>query len=267
MKISNAFQSCIFCFSILLDPNISFAQEFYQVLVDSKQPTVIDDFNKNDRLQAPTFFAYRSYCCSVLTSVPGANLHFSSLTKGVGGPLYPRARYNGTLEPRLPVIGNLNSTETRVCYDIIPDPQDPGLILIANFDDDIGGDYRAELSCRETTLFGGFNTSVNDFNFLEITNTSQDSIPVSAFFFDSLDGGALAGSYADITPPANTRVDLNVHELVGPGVFGKVIVIHGGPPGSIRADMSQYRLVSSNPFKFELVTTTPFKTRAELSGR
>ena len=56
---------------------------------------------------------------------------------------------------------------------------------------------------------------------------------------------------------AGDRIDISLHDAVGAGVFGIVTVAHNGPAGSLKAFVSQYRLVSLVPFDFEPVLQQP----------
>ncbi len=109
----------------------------------------------------------------------------------------------------------------------------------------------------DSTLSGGFNTSVTNFNFLELTN-NLNSV--------SSDNGVITGKItaknvitdavvlnSNFTVGAGDRIDISLHDAVGAGVFGIVTVVHNGPAGSLRGVVSQYRLVSTTPFDFEPV--------------
>ncbi len=113
----------------------------------------------------------------------------------------------------------------------------------------------------ESTLSGGFNTSVTNFNFLELTNN---------LISDSHDNGIISGKVIvknvitdqtiftqNFTINPSDRIDINIHDQVGPGVFGTVTVLHNGPAGSLKGVVSQYRLVSTTPFDFEPVLQQP----------
>lgn len=113
----------------------------------------------------------------------------------------------------------------------------------------------------ESTLSGGFNTSVTNFNFLELTNN---------LIADTHDNGVISGKVIvknvitdqtiftqNFTINPSDRIDINIHDQVGPGVFGTVTVLHNGPAGSLKGVVSQYRLVSVTPFDFEPVLQQP----------
>ena len=94
------------------------------------------------------------------------------------------------------------------------------------------------LSCMETSLYGGFNTFANPFNFLELTNLTNAALDVRIRAID-FNGNVLIDNLAR-SIPANRRVDLDVHTLVGPSKFGTITVVHNGPYGAVRAVVSQY---------------------------
>ncbi len=125
------------------------------------------------------------------------------------------------------------------------------------------------LHCRETTLYGGFNTSVTDFNFLELTNTQYA-------------GQNIAGTVTakNVVPTPNvtvidhvgfsvsgdSRVDFDVHQRSGPGAFGPLRVAHDGAPGGLKAALTQYNVVTTTPFVFAPVAQEVLRTRTEIAG-
>lgn len=117
------------------------------------------------------------------------------------------------------------------------------------------------LQVYDTTLTGGFNTSVTDFNFLELTNaltsfTSDSGVITGKIVAKNVITDAVQLS-TTFTVNAGDRVDVNLHDAVGPNVFGVVTVTHDGPPGSLKGVVSQYRLVRLVPFDFEPVLQQP----------
>lgn len=120
--------------------------------------------------------------------------------------------------------------------------------------------------CTETTLYGGFNTSVTDFNFIEISNilspTNYSSGIVSGKIqaVDSISNQRILDREFSVSP--GDRIDIDVHSVAGAGRFGQVIIYHDGPPGSLKAITSQYRIVSQNPLDFEPVAQQKFSSRS-----
>ncbi len=95
----------------------------------------------------------------------------------------------------------------------------------------------ARIKCFETTLYGGFNTNANPFNFLEITNQTGAAISgkVRAINFDGTEALNTTFSVA-----ANSRFDINIHGSVGSNKYGTLVVTHDGPHGALQSNLSQY---------------------------
>ena len=117
------------------------------------------------------------------------------------------------------------------------------------------------IQLNETTLVGGYNTSVTNYNFLELTNTLVKA---------SHDTGVIAGKYTiknsitnqvvttqSFTVNPQDRIDISIHDLVGAGSFGTITLLHNGPAGSLKGIVSQYRIISSNPFRIKPVLQEP----------
>jgi hypothetical protein len=95
--------------------------------------------------------------------------------------------------------------------------------------------------CEEVSLGCSFNTFVNDFNFLEVTNNGSQPAIVSYRATD-FDGNTITDA-GTIAP--GQRADFDIHSKVGPSKFGK-IVIHPSVAGNefketISAKLSQYK--------------------------
>ncbi len=113
----------------------------------------------------------------------------------------------------------------------------------------------------ESTLTGGFNTSVTNFNFLELTNN---------LISHTRDSGVITGKITmknvitdqiiriqNFTVNASDRIDVSIHDAAGPGVFGTITVVHNGPAGGLKGVVSQYRIVRTSPLDFEPVLQQP----------
>lgn len=116
---------------------------------------------------------------------------------------------------------------------------------------------QTELRLHDTTLIGSFNTSVTDFNFLELTNTltptNRDNGVISGTIkTKNVITDAVVFSRAFSVNPGD-RLDVNIHDAVGPRVFGIITVTHNGPNGSLKGYVSQYNIVTTNPLDFEPV--------------
>jgi hypothetical protein len=117
------------------------------------------------------------------------------------------------------------------------------------------------MNCRETTLLGGFNTSVTDFNFLELTNSlnsNNGTITGTVVARNAISDTEILNVGFTINP--GDRSDIDIHSAAGPGAFGPVFVCHDGPPNSVVAVMSQYNITSQAPLEFEPVAQTVFQT-------
>ena len=95
-----------------------------------------------------------------------------------------------------------------------------------------------KVRCSETTLYGGFNTNANPFNFLELTNLTSASISgrIIAYNFDGSE--ALNTGF---TLQSNRRFDTDIHSAAGANKYGAIVVTHDGPLGAIEGNVSQYR--------------------------
>jgi hypothetical protein len=77
------------------------------------------------------------------------------------------------------------------------------------------------LRCIETSVTCGFNTFVNDFNFLEVTSVGYVSgvADVTTVDFDGVKNTTSSANFA-----ANSRVDIDIHSLAGPSKFGTIFI-------------------------------------------
>jgi hypothetical protein len=116
--------------------------------------------------------------------------------------------------------------------------------------------------CEETTLVGGFNTSVTDFNFLEISvynsslNTFDTTVTGIIYVQRTINGNTEEIPFS-ITVPAGQNVirqDFSIHDAVSNVAdFGAVSIIHNGSAAQVKAKLTQYRIVSQSPLDFEPV--------------
>ena len=105
-----------------------------------------------------------------------------------------------------------------------------------NVDSAKAGGEEANFACEESTLYAGFNTFVNTFNFLELNNISNNDIQVILI---AQDFNGVTTSETFIVS-ANRRRDIDIHTRVGPSVFGIAKIKHNGPIGAIKGAISQY---------------------------
>ncbi len=115
----------------------------------------------------------------------------------------------------------------------------------------------------ETTLFGNYNTSVTDFNFLELTNRmvlqGGDTGVINGFVVvkDSISDTEKLRTSFTVNP--GDRIDVDIHAAVGEGNFGTVQVFHNGVPGALKGAVAQYRILTASPLTFEPVSILPLE--------
>ena len=221
-------------------------------------PERIDGVDTTDLVEV-TVFDGRSYCCQITSNTPGTNdLGFDtvSLTSGVLNAAAQRGKINPWL-----ISAPANA---RRCF-IFSEGAGGNGIADVKLGIEVSGTLNdVSLQCSDTTLYGGFNTVVTDFNFIEITNTltpntagDDGTVEVVVKAFKHSGEEILSTT---LNPPlaAGQRRDIDVHS-VAPSDFGPVIITHNGPPGAIRAVNAQYRIVTTVPLDFEPVLVVPFR--------
>ncbi len=214
-----------------------------------------------------------SYSCEILAVNAGANGFLNSPVRviadnGTGATTLITPRACGFDNPRV------GSEVSRFCFVL------PATVSFPEVQIDLGwtGAYPANvrLACDETTLYSGFNTSVTNFNFLELTSTLDRATTQSFVLRDltatitaintlpAIDVVVIDGT--TVTIPANSRTDVDVHTAAGTGVFGPVKIAHNGAPGSLKAVVSQYNITSTSPLTFAPVAQEVAVTRGQLAG-
>lgn len=212
--------------------------------------------------------AGRCYCCEVSSVASGAlGVRFQNgAVTGSGSPVLNQTN-RGRAEPIVTMSPNDTNGSSRACFSVAN--SDSSAINKVTFEirsgaDGLASTSRVIASCYETTLSGGFNTSVTDFNFLELTNTLKQN---------TLDSGVITGTVIarnaitdteilnqSFTAAPGDRVDIDIHSAAGSGAFGPVTVCHNGPQNSLGAVMSQYAVTSTQPLDFEPVSQLRFQT-------
>lgn len=124
---------------------------------------------------------------------------------------------------------------------------------------------------EETSLYGGYNTSVTDFNFLEISafgnkisgSTEASTINLSIIVRDVVNNTTFQVARTIVTDllSGSGRIDVNIHELVDNKSFGPIVINHNGPAGSISARVVQYNITATNPLDFEPILEQQFVLR------
>lgn len=203
-----------------------------------------------------------SYCCTALASNGDARFD------GVEDLLFeinpdPEFAYRGDYPPAiLGTDGGGPQVEGRVC---VFSPFASFFEFTIDSDEPVATFETLRVACEETSLVGVFNTSVSEFNFLEVTNHSLSTVTVKVRGFSETTGGQqvidLQFTMEPQIPPRAQRRDFDIHSLVGPGAFGAMEVTHNGTPESISVRLSQYDVLSTSPLDFRLVQQTEFKRR------
>lgn len=257
--IRNSLSAVVILFGICLN----FAQALaasYELAINT--PLVRSSVADND-----VFFVglenNSSYCCQI-SAENGVAIPLLKLTQFVpNSGSIENLKARGASGPW--VSASSLSADRRQCFQYAKDPDTTNGRSYATFNVEFSGGPPANVTirCDETTLFGGFNTSVADFNFIEITNTltktDSDNDIILHIAGKSVVGGNQVISRS-ITLVPNQRVDVDIHS-VAPSNFGPIVITHNGPKGSIRAVNAQYRLVNTTPLDFEPSLLVPFNER------
>jgi hypothetical protein len=177
--------------------------------------------------------ARRSYECTLVGGITNGGLSFTNSGGPSGSSVTPTAC--GLITPRIavPTTDSDGAANNRLC-------------LIA----DVSGRYtftaetvhsskeNVRFECIETTIYGGYNTNANDFNFLEIINTTSTTLNYTIYAVN-WDGTVVLDNVPG-TVAANQRVDIDIHSSAGANMFGMIQVSHDGPYGALQAAVSQY---------------------------
>lgn len=197
--------------------------------------------------------AGRSYACTAHPTDSATEFDFSmSITDPASDTL--TANPCGDVEPKVAVIGAGDSglADNRLCFT----PTVDGVHVLSVETAKAGGEV-VRVECVETTLFGAFNTNVNDFNFLELENTTSSAVTAKVSAFTNAASTLLDAVEVTIQPGA--RNDIDIHSAAGMNVFGPIVVTHDGPIGALQGRTSFYTGTVSN---FNLNGQTELRTRA-----
>lgn len=194
----------------------------------------------------------RSYSCTISSNDPASELALSATVEkpyGVDGA----TKLIGDLSPGVAVPStDADQKDNRIS--IIPVPlrlcrgglgcQDVGTSGLHQITATTkGGGEQVEFLCEDSTLFVGFNTSVSDYNWLELERQIEGGITILATF-ESSSGASRGTRSVDLISGGHRRFDLGVHDLVGRGVYGRIALRHNGPVGALRARLAQYTVQS-----------------------
>lgn len=205
--------------------------------------------------------ANRSYCCTVLAD--DTEPFINSFTRVPVGHESGSISFTprGDVEPVI-VAHSLSQgalSNARACF-IMEAPG--GWTATVHFGGESGTDTAGNVTvhCDETSLYGGYNTSAGEINYLEITNITNATLAVHVIATNEFTSGSTVINQSFMLG-ANRRFDLAIHDLVPAGAFGAVQILHDGPVGAISAAVSQYKITTTNPFSFDLIGRIPFRPR------
>lgn len=193
--------------------------------------------------------ADRSYACTAMAATNGSTLDLSDQVQNPDTTTFTAVK-RGNVSPRVTADATLDDNRLA----LIPTQTGDHRFTVAQ----ATGTEVARVECLETSLFGGYNTNVNDFNFLEITNTTGAVIngTVTARNFD----GTVVIDKLPFSVGAENRIDVDVHTAAGADKFGFIKVNHDGPFGALQASVSQYRGTVAD---FELSESAPLRPREQ----
>jgi hypothetical protein len=202
----------------------------------------------------------KSYCCEVWSNLSDSSgtrfdtitssdaAGFTSAERGYATPIMTRSATSGE--------------KSRQCYTQTSATDGRALIsftMKVSSGSGTGTVTDGNIRCLETTLYGGFNTIVTDYNFIEVTSTMTSNVKDDGEVNVVVKGYGTSGSQvfsSSFALGAGKRNDVNVH-LSAPSDFGPVVITHDGPPGAIRAVNAQYRITTGTDFEPALVV--PFR--------
>lgn len=251
----------LFVISLLyfISPNNIYAEEFN--LISGIENIEIENLQNGDRVNflSPS---YRSHCCTIRNKTSPQSVVFENAFSF--GNLQIIQANRGNDYPFIALIGNVSGAN-RKCFYYESEIENTGIARIL-LPIEISGNINTptNLQCEETTLSGGFNTSVSEFNFLEIKNNLSQSFYSSGvirgkiIINDSITNTKLSEQEFQLQP--QTRRDIDIHSISGPGKFGTINIYHDGPPDSLSAITTQYKIKNQNPLEFEPVAQQKFRT-------
>ena len=201
--------------------------------------------------------ADRSYACTLTGESNQSNVDIRAIS-GPGSVSVPLVLIGNVSPAVTGDIGDTNNNRVSISPNGTTQVTGNYSISIANATTSGGtsASTKARFDCLETTLYGGYNTNVNDFNFLEITNTTNATI-IGAITATNSDGTVVINKQAFGVLP-NRRVDVDLHTPAGRNKFGLIQVTHSGPYGALQAYVSQYDGTISN---FVQTASIPLRPR------
>jgi hypothetical protein len=215
-----------------------------------------------------SFFAqdFKSYCCEIWSNISDSSgVRFDTITSSEPTAFTSAARGYAT-----PILTRsaTNGQQSRQCFYHTATADGRALVdttIKISIGAGTGSITDGNVRCVETSLYGGFNTVVTDFNFIEISNTLGADVNDNGDVNVVVKGFGISGSEvltSSFTLAAGKRQDVDVHSSA-PSDFGPVVIYHDGPPGAIRAVNAQYRILTQSPLNFEPVLVVPFREGRE----
>lgn len=196
----------------------------------------------------------RSYECTILSESDSDTLTLN-LRAADGSPLDGPTNSFELIGDVTPVVSSGTSGAANKDNRFTVTPAVAGEFLLDTANTSFTTSLQSKTNCMETTLYGGYNTNANPYNFLELTNITNFPITgrVRGFNFD---GTATVNTPFNIA--ANTRFDINIHQAAGANKYGALIVTHNAPFGGLKGSVSQY---SGPTTALELRATVPLRPR------
>ena len=212
---------------LLAFPSLSFATSVVVPGSSGQTAETTNTHSSADVIVIPAG-ADRSVYCRAITITGAQTLDFASTFSSSPGSSDPDVVFRGSMD------GGSNNEQT---FAFIANTTGTHSI---NIDSHTGASVDAQISCFETSLYGGFNTvnAANPVNFLEITNLTTESIKWQAVFY-STTGVELYRT--DATLNSLSRTDVGLQDVgVLQNTFGSIILAHDGPVGALKANISRY---------------------------
>lgn len=237
------------------------AQPIPSVSIDTPPSFLKGIFAAQD---APFYFNVRtapkkSYCCEAISMDVKPQMTEMVANSGPSTTIHHRGDY----EPILMEESEAN-TKGRICFTSEDATTYTGTVETA-----CGCDYfdSLQITCTETTLYGGFNTIAGEINFLEITNRSNKAVTLHIRGYSSTDNSEKVN--LKITLPENntapvSRADIDIHTHVGPASFGSLHITHDAPKGTISATLATYKINKDREDDYTPVARSTFETKTAM---
>ena len=272
----NKLVKLVFIFAIYCLPTTALSQVItHAATSDPEMAKLINPIQSvnDDDIITMSLANNKCYCCEVFQSA--STLHNSIYIKNINASNGSSvSNYSARAGSNPAIHTNIEQQGTRACFGLTNN-----LNIGISFIDFIigvnGGGAAADVRmlCRETTLYGGYNTNGTEYNFLELTNIMSGVLPaasgetqdrekvtVQVNAYDATTGQQSINQTISID--RNIRTDISIHDLVGERKFGSLQVCHNAPFGAIKATMSRYKRNDNEPASFDLSGREELTTRS-----